>query len=265
MARFKHAGAPALFNEVQVEAILKDLCRHSVKEVSILYNSSTQTIYNIKGAIYPYNYVAGTESHRLANLKRIRNQEIVLEKIAANENKEPIAKELGMGVATIYKINKIWTSMTDEEKTPYYQAVPLEGIDSVIEEMATEATEDTKTTKDNPLRSILNDDEIESLGNIMNEIEEEAEEEGEEEEERVIDDLAMFEAYMVDNIVTQAIKYPFDGFEIWKVEKYLLFPKDSYVFIKENENIHVSTDLALELIQGRIGTPFIIFEELDPA
>lgn len=242
-SRFKVAGAHDKFNAEQVKRILQDLAKHDAKTVAMLWDCSLALIYKIKKGEYPYNYILGTEAYMLANKKKIRNQDIVLKRIAAGERKSKIVSDLKMSFLTVSKIFKIWENMTEDEKKSYYPD-QVDAVDTVD----TADTVDTKT--------ILTEDEIESLGNIMDEVRDEMEEE--------IEDT---EVFAMDRIETQVIEFKLNGFNIIKVYKFKNYQKGGYIFIKEDEEQElqeiqeIPKVLAKELIKGVPGTPVIVFKE----
>ncbi len=253
--QFRMAGANDKFNKTQANLILTDLVRRTAKEVALLWDCSSQTIYKIKNGEYPYNYVLGTAAYINANKKRIHNQEIVLEKIAAGEHKATIASELKMGLGTIYKIFNIWKAMTEEEKKEYLPKEETE-IPTV------------GTNEENP--ATLNEEEIESLGNIMDEVQEELEEVNEtdsngdplwdeDEEDKFQHEIMSFDE---GNISQQYIQYQKQNFQIWKIFILPGYKEGDYVFLINGELQKVPTEAAEALIVGVLGTPTIIFHAI---
>ncbi len=248
--QFRMAGANDKFDKTQANLLLLDLVRHSAKEVALLWDCSIGLIYTIKKGEYPYNYVLGTEAFIKANIKRIHNQEIVLEKIAAGEHKATIASELKMGLGTIYKIFNIWKAMTEEEKKEY---LPKE----VTEIPAISSNEENPAT--------LNEEEIEEIEEM---------EEGEpyppvdsngdplwdeDEEDQFRHEVMSFDE---GNISQQYIMYQMKGFQIWKVFKLPGFKEGDCIFVKENEVQKISSKLVDELARDVLGTPTIIFHTI---
>jgi len=276
-SRFKASGAPELFNKEQAFLILKDLVRFSVVEVSELWSCSIGTIYKIRNADYPYNYLLGTAVQADAVKKRVRNQEIILEKFAAGIQSQVIQKDLGMGSATVTKVKKLWTGMNDDERKPYYEAIKLEKplhestepVEEPVEEPIEEPIEEPESQE-----GILSEEEQEALGNIMGEVQEEEEEVEEpyppvdsngdplwdiEEEEIYRHDIMSFDE---NNISQQYIMYQKKDFQIWKIFVLPGFKEGDYTFLINGELQLVPEAAAEALIKGVPGIPTINFNTI---